>query len=189
MFEERHDIIHRLTAAGAGKPGMAAERPTLTEASPASVVPTSVPPTSVAPASVLPGAISIGAPGPGAWEPAIPNQALSRRRGMRGRRTGMACPRGPVWAPGTFRRGAEGRSNALRPGGTARGPKRYAETIGCAPIQGAQAGFPGAGLLAITVVIRSNMSISLAHVRPGAPPAGHGPGLPAPSKPLIYNGF
>ena len=44
-------------------------------------------------------------------------------------------------------------------------------------------------LLAITVVIRSNMSISLAHVRPGAPPAGHGLGLPAPSKPLIYNGF
>ena len=153
MFEERHDIIRCLAAAGAGRSGMAAGRTAIAETSSARVsgrierrslarAPDSALPPSPGispdePAGVAPGAASIPAPGPEAWGPGIPNWPLLRRRGTRGRRTRMGCPRGPVCGSGTFRRGAEGGSNALRPGGTARSPESHTGTMGCDPYRGA----------------------------------------------------
>ena len=80
---------------------------------------------------------------PDARRPAILNLARPRRRMPCGRRTEMACRRRPDRAPGTFRRSAAGGSCVLRPGRTARGPKRHAETMVCISIRGARDGFSG----------------------------------------------
>ena len=205
MFEERRGIILGLTAAGARRPGIAAGRTALAEASRVCVTGhidrrslARAPDGALAPspgigpdepASVAPDAASMPAPVPEARGPAVPNWSPSRSRESGGRRPKMGCPGRPVCGPGRFRRGAEGGSYAGRPGGTGRGPKRHAGTIGCAPFRGRRAGFPGAVLLAITIVIRSKVSISRVLMRHDAPRGVHGPVLRAPAKPLIYNDF
>lgn len=159
MFEDRHDSIWRSVAAGAGTPGMAAARPTLIEASRIRVAGRierrpfpGAPASAFAPSPGLgpdelaagePGAASIPAPGPDAWGPAIPIRSLSRQHGTRSRRTSMGCPRGPVCVPGVFRRGANGGSDARRPGGMSRRPKKHAGTIGCGSFLGPQARLSG----------------------------------------------
>ena len=205
MGEERHDIVHRSAPAGAGRPGMAAGRLTLAEASPARIAgrierhPLQGAPDGAlapspgigfdAPARIASGAASVPASGPEAWIPAIPNWAYRgaasrvnggpKRGGREGRFAAWECS-GEAQKSGAMTCGAEGPLGVR---------KSKREQSVAADFRGRGTGFRGPLLLAITVVIRSKMSISLVHVRPGAPPAGHGPGLPAPSKPLIYNGF
>ena len=98
---------------------------------------------SEAPAGSAAGAASIAAHGPDARQSVILNWARSRRRVPCGRRTQMACRRRPDRAPGTLLRSAAGGSCVLRPGRTARGPKRHAETMVCISIRGARDGFSG----------------------------------------------
>ena len=156
MSGKRQDLVCGLAVAGAERPGMAAG-PALADAGSACAVarielrllvqgpggalawsPGTGPET---PAASAADAASIAAPGPEVRGPVIPDWALSRRRVPRGRRTETACRGRKVCGPGTSSRGAGGRSCARRPGGTARGPKRHAESMGCVSIQGAREGF------------------------------------------------
>ena len=141
MSGKRQDLICGL----ASTPAPA--RPVLAEAGSACVVariepglPERAPDGALAPS---PGNGSEAPAGPEARGPVIPKRARSRRRVPCGRRTETACRGRPVRAPGTFRRRAEGGSGARRPGGTARGSKRHAETMVCVSIQGARDGFSG----------------------------------------------
>ena len=134
---------------GAGRPGMAAARPTLAEAGSACVVArielrllvqgpdgALTPSPGIgpeAPAVSAAGAASIAAPGPEARGPVIPNWTLSWHRVPRGRRTKMACRGRPVCGPGTCSRGAGGRSCGRRSGlgrGRCTAGARYADGSG-----------------------------------------------------------
>ena len=133
MFEKRDEVICRLAIAEAGRPGLAAARPTLTTPALVGVNECVERPARVqAPDGGLARLSRIGSvASPNIiFAPPLPPHRVPCSRGME--RTHL---RRTISALGLLRGGAKDESRGVRAGGTARRPISYVRTIGCAEIR------------------------------------------------------